>query len=1649
MSSIDSAISASSGDFETITIVTPNGSGNRATIERAIVQDLAVESSGSISSYDSTTAGKINTSNLPEATRKQFEITTQTAIDGRYSLLSEYQTGDVSSASSFSLNVAGNSKTTSIVQSSTSWADSCLKIDITGNYGPFDDLSNAAGNTGAKFTATFDSNGSNVDDIKAVNSQYSTTDNSRPLQIVEADFNSSALGVDQDNWYSEDATGNPVPTALSTYSLSNNSFLTTMTNEYASFDFDPVNNNRFGTFKIVREPQQPLITINTDYSAGNSSSKLPFQSLPSNTLTESQFFSIFDSADVIATGYKFDINANDSGLNSGFGFGSVSEKTDEDTDITLDDSGLKNNETYMESWVTKPHSLEIAKPTFNITAVDGGNTVNVSGFSLSSGYETLSSANNNNGQIMINKFSTADDARISYGTTSTMTNAAVNVYYEGEGGSTYIDNEDKINSYVEYSSRKVLQQPLSSQYVGTSAGSFMTSGNYAALNLYGSSSIVNSSFNTNKFDFNFTSGDTEVAVFKVSGTKPLTDINGLLKTSGNSLVSGVSVSSVLKNFNGAMSANTFFANAKINFTSKPVTALSFHSNAVADAWILSGTDCKTNSVTAFNQDDCKVWPKYDDVIDALTNDRVINVTMSVITGTSGGAYALQDKVNIEYSVNGRTESVNVNQSDLTFENQTKFSDSTTVISSGYTVSGPLVGRNVQLEQHTVVRKYRYGLKLNIRPYDNLTAKTPYVKSETIMYKVLDLATNKYYSSMYLKYVTMGSSSLTSTETISAWDNTYPTTKTFTIQPNDFKSLNAIIVGTNTAGASQDLTGSTPIDPYYGIDTVMELLPGFETTSATGDVSVVMNCDYLDSSDNLQSVVTFLASDSWYVTLIPDYAVEYMVENFNSSYANLATNTNIDNDTNILSVDDAFANITKWNDDEYKVVVTYNSGVTTLSVQNKNGISVEKFNIKLKDDSSLVATAIVSYSEFDAYRRVKQIGSSGTPASTFISVNQNASEYKLSAGVYVKTVTGLLSSVANGAEIAFTLKGDNCGVNMVGSVASLSELSSLTFQYGTTGIGEEYSRILTLPFYRGYQGVQSADQVYTINRGKLDVDFTIADSNGNSVQTINSVYAGLSDVAINNLSPSVGDIGLKLSFVYSLLDDEVYTDDALSIPIVNAGDAVTFTIVNPNGSSQTVPAATTLKTRTLYTFSAANFNSTGSPLVIRSYRLKVNSSEFDTLTTGEWTLELKDAIVKVYYSNIYLGNPTGLTYGTVPIANESVSNVINGNGITINGWNIKIDPTISSGSATCYWAMLPPYLKFSQTVYAGSVVLPYTPGASGAPAIQVSYEPVSVSNIYNPFSSSTQINNITYTDLRNNAVSDYINNANTNPYEICVEGNTYTISYCLGLQSGSNFPVSVLANPLFSGAANRLLNVASGSSVIFWTDTSLSNNSAVKMNFLQPTISEIYSAAQLTGETDLLPNILVQFGTFFYSAGTQYLNLPTGDGVKTYLYTRVVTPSESEDNDTVATYTITIYKYIPVNLSDWNNQPPSKQIILAYGNREYYEHIVSIPLGTGTTVKDYLTEIRGSMPINSIIWTTDTAYNNSVATEYITVKFLSQNAKREIPALLWTVSTANNNSKGVIVNQAPLFNILNKIGYSSMAIYNNGTVNTSTLSLTPA
>ena len=535
-----------------------------------------------------------------------------------------------------------------------------------------------------------------------------------------------------------------------------------------------------------------------------------------------------------------------------------------------------------------------------------------------------------------------------------------------------------------------------------------------------------------------------------------------------------------------------------------------------------------------------------------------------------------------------------------------------------------------------------------------------------------------------------------------------------------------------------------------------------------------------------------------------------------------------------------------------------------------------------------------------------------------------------------------------------------------------------------------------------------------------------------------------------------------------MDDAEYTSnegELLSIPIVNAGDTVTFSISNDTGTEQEVPEDTTLKTYSLYEFSGSNFNGTGSPLAVLSKRLKVNTNGSNNLTNASWELELQDSNVQFSYSSSYIGDPTDFTYG-VTLDTIFVIDMLS-TGFDFNGWNIKIDSDVQSYNSTSYWTILPPYIKFNHIKYTEPVELPYISSSQAAKNV-VKFVPVSDDSTYNPFTNTGGTNNITYVDQREKSISDFVNTPVSTPYEVYVEGNTYTISYCLGLQTESHDPIPLTnpstLNPLFSGPANELLDISASSSV-FWTNTPGPNNSSVLMNFRQPTLSDLYTSYEHTGVNPVQPNILINIGSFFYPALTAYLNLPVGDGVRTNLYTYEVNKNETGNDfdDIYGTYDITVYKYIPVGISDWNDynvtnpaSSTSKKLILTYNERYYYQKSIPMPLGNGDNVNDYTEKVKSNMPLNDIEWTLDEDYDGTQ--DSVIIQYLSKNAKTEIPTAFFTLPSnlVNSNGdslnlKGVLVNQQPLFTILNKIGYPNMTINNNGTVTTSsvTLTITPA
>lgn len=1657
MSFTNSAILIEQRDFEKITVVTPKGLTNRNTIEATVVKNLMGDMSDGV-----TTTSSITADELPSTDRKQFIITTTAVDDGKFCLLSEFQEASVQGYSNFDEEVCGNDINSSIIAPSTSTTDSNIKVEVIAYNGPFNSESNEV----IFFDATFDGANANVEQQKVVNSQNATLNGDYPLSVVEStDFNTgSAFGIDQTNYYTADpTTGEPVSSEISdTNKLSENNYATEMTNAYASFDSFSGDDTRFGTYIIDRLPQTITVTTNNTTIPFESSpvtttavdavvnsvnigttevNKQPFI-LP-ETLDEPTFSSYFLPTDNIAPGYNFQINVEDLGSSSGYAFNSaITNREDVASGLSIDDSSLKNNLDYINDLVTQSHSIEISKPIVNIT--DGDDNVVNTNISLSTGKESLKVANNNDGQIKLDIFTTA--TRVDYIDENSLGNVAVNVFYDGDdlvNSSNKISDADNESSYIAH---KVVKVAVAEQ------SNFFKESNGAQLNLFnpaGDGALVNDNFTSSNYDFTFVDPEantlTDIAVFKVIGNIDLTVVDGQIKKTAGT---GVTTTPVIvpditatANIANLIGSTDYFNSSKIIVTPKQKADVSFGS-LFSGNWTME-PNFIISAASAYSSSGA-IFPSFNETNDILDNvSKSINVVLSVGNIGSGTNYNLQDNINVTYTIfdpiieeESEPITIGIPQSEITIVDQVVLGSPvvTTIPTTDYSiVSGSVIdgkAATTSLERHVITRTYKNKFTLPLRGFKDMLITTPEITATTTIYKLKNNTTGAYYTSTVLRNSITSELNLSPLEVLALADSS----KSFIITSDDLKPFLAQLKGTNGTGTTINLTTEAiTVDLLYGKNTFFTV-----DNQISGNVgtSIQFNsiCDYLGSG-NLQASFTSTNGDSFKIDLTTS-DTRYSVSSFETTFSNLGTNTDLNDTDNALTAVNGFASINTWSSLTYKIVTSYVSATqtTTLSVQQKSD-NFEIFNINLFNNSSLITTVYVSHIAYDAVKDTKTVGNSSTDNTSTISyfdVDQDAASFDIDTGVRA-VVTSKVSDMSLGSLIEFKLKNHLCNINLVGSAGTpTSELlyvdetdNGLVFQFESYDEFEnldEYSRILELNWYRGY-----VYDTYTINRDRMSVIFKVGDES----QTFSDVSKD-SVLTVNGLSGDYGDIGLKFDCVLSLLDDDDYDENGkYTVNIYNEGDTVTF-----NQSS--IPS-TTLKNPILHSFSNTSYNN-GNPFSIKSERVKLNSTEYGSLTSANWNIVLNDANVNIYFSSDYLKNPADITFDEEEAEAILWDNItvtdLNTNGILINGWNLTTVNTLSQ-SSTCFWSFVRPYLEFSQVSYTSDVALPFD--LSSATKV-VKYAAVSDNGVYNPFFNTANVNDITYNDFREKAISDYKQEPNGDIYTFYMDGNTYNISYALGF-NGSSGPYD---NVLLSNNISSILSTGEGAG--FWindTATSAANTSSSKVfaviNFSQPTISE--------NENGVVPstpaNIQVKI-CLLYPPSTNYFDLPTGNGVRTYLYTHDVTTSESADNDTVLDFTINAYRYTPVNTSitDFNNSPASKQIQIAYTSREKLTVTGSVPIPNGTNVSDFNTVIKSRLALilssSALTWTPDTDYTGGQV--FVKVSFLSQKAKTDIPAVLWSVSTATGYSKAVIVNQRSLLSILNKIGISVGGFSSSGNVN---------
>ena len=1569
--------------------------------------------------------------------RDEFDVETTTDIsDISFALMSRYDESVEHNLDYYTYNIGTASKSIEkqigIELPSNSIYDSNIKFNYSTNSGPFFSTSNNNLTSGVSdtlgtiankglWTAKFDETNPNVNYSKAINSEYNTSNYQKPLRVNEFDsFNKNySLGMDLlssdkiQNYFILDSSGKPIPTPISntgvqstfgtlgssSFRLADNGLLA-----IKSSNFSNISSEHYGPYRIQQYPNDPVIRIAKNninsyltIDETNTLTNAPIFNannntiLPKNYITNNNFLSLFNSSvENIIPGYKYTVNINEK-LNSGYSpNANMIGRTDNTNTFTLDDSSLMNNSLYMKNYVGGLHSLSFTSSTLDFQTVSTASTSNVPLLNLNNQREILSQNNLNNGQIKINTRSPT--TRYVTDNTSTL-DITPNVFYNTEDDKDGILDILKQNSSVSYLTQLVAKnsKDISNSFMKNSENSSVS------LDLYNGTSVSNSFFNTSNFEFNAINSSTisDAEVYNINTSKQVSDIKSFNRLSSNNYDAGtllqpVYVEAYVENLVSSRTTDNIFQTARMLLNMKSLTTSSIYSAATNKGWnitIPSQSNGKMISSTPnAYASDTTFFPSIEETPDVINGIKNIKYSISLLTDAKSSQY-----VEIKWSSDNfvNSKSIIITENNM-IKTQSPATLTTVQVNTPLILSGSLSGKTVKLYNVTSQRQISYSFNLPLRPFSNLTM-------------------------------------ITSNITVS-------------LNTSDLCDMMVKVIGKDINNNNIDFTNEYPVSSMYGTETKFNLNSIAQQTNIQSCLfKVKISTEYQSPSGDINNIIFDSVDYGYTFSLNNNYDTTYSVSYWSGNISNITSKTNIAAATDttnysnkLLTISNGYSSINTWNTSDYYVNLSYeqvNNSTTVLDIC-KTGTSTALYKLKVKNSNKLNTQVFISNIAKDIYRFDSWIGKNNTSSNVIFSEKFNTVDYNyikgsinqsnvfaIDTGIYLtkpvlnSTTFNQLSDV--GKYIKFSLSGDLIGVNMINSVTTMNEIihisgtdsntipnhtisnNGLSFQYVN---GEEVSRLLIIDRYRGFfkptNNIDSLDQIYTLQRSKSVATLSI--SRATSDTTLPNTISQSFDVfynnpiTINNLSGTVGNIGLKITCLLSMF----LQSDTRNFTIYKMGDDVSFTILNKS-ANKIVPSSTTLQSFILDTFSGINFNNTGKPLSINSYRLKIKSNNSSNPFDGSsisWSIEMGNNKIAIYKNNNYLGNPENLDTNDAffepnsskwvninPNVNYVFSDLING--ISIGPWIIKTQNTSSQyvyRPSISMFVLIPPYVCFKQ-VSSNTKTLPYVFSESDLIESYLpipntvngkqTYNPFIPSRTYNYIATTNDVSNITLVFnpiMVNNVtfeqttpeplISNYSSNSRTAPPQyFVVEGSILKIDIIVGLKSQNS---TITIATLFGGnnglPANRLMYSSSISQNLYM-DQLTNNNSGILMKLMQPlitntpfsnlTVRDVFS----NSATDNF-NIKFKVDNFFILPSKSLsnetnnsisLDLPTGKGTKVTLYTRQVV---SVNDGSIQLY---VYKYDALNPLDYNNvnidgsiANSSQTIKLKFLNRQYKK--VTIP-----------------------------------------------------------------------------------------------------------
>jgi hypothetical protein len=1710
---MSAGISANISDLQSSTAIITQNNGTFGDLKDKVVSILA--SGTSAKQINTNISTGYNISGFSDTENGLFSIETSPDIsDVTFGLVSQYvSTGQT--LSSKTLEMGDNNIIVSIEKPSNSIYDSKLQFEVTANNGPFTSTTNKTSNVAyptdlsgnipnsvsSKWTATFD-DVENVDYNKAINSEHNVYDANtnkytRPLRVSNYDdFNQKyALGKESQYYFIEDdETGEPIKHEISeTYTLNHND-LTFVKDDNA---FLNINLDECRMYKIQLEEDKVDIAVKTGNTNIESSiNKFPIfnsttnQSLPT-TVDYNKFFSFFDlNEENIVPGYEFTVTINEKD-NSGYSPNQdMVGRTDTTNTFTLDDANLADNAKYMETFVNGIHKLDITNGTLLINALDDASTDNINMFTLGGERETITSQLFSNGEIKVNIRSPTD--RFTINSENTL-NLSPSVYYNEEDV-----NKDSLtpieqgNSYVNYSLQLVAKN-------SDTTTSFLKD-NKCSLDLFDGNTMVNDLFGDNIGQFRFvatnTSTDFDMEIVSIKPSRQIASINGFNSVSINQIketvltpVNFYSTLVKIQNLPGLINGDVFNT-SKVLLELRNLTDLNIYT-AVTDGWTIS-SNAENGKVISSSlsglSNDSLVWPSKEAVKNIINGSDEIDYTIEFNTVTSGMVNTrLADSITINWKLreSSASNSFSIPQEMMKRIKNDKTDLTPSIIDPNeYELTSSLIGKTIQLKKLVSTRKVQYEFDPLIRVFIGLKMTTPEISVRTTYYSLTDTTTGENYPSKFLQYVKKLDGSDYSEVKESIISNTPELSGHF--DATDFCDLMMRVEGKNySTGEVFDLTSEKPVSSMFGIEHILEL--NYENIiDKTGDISFSMECDYI-SLDGKEDYATLDNVQYGYqIQLTGDYKAEYNVENWTSKIENtigktFADNTDIANNNKYLSITDVYRNIKTWSND-YSIDVSYG--------ETKNA----KTNLKIyrKDDPTKAQVYLISTSNFtfttpnlfisnipkDIYRINKQVGNTlndSESSEVFMTVDYTYQKdvelqkltniIRVDSGIYItkpslsNTTFGLTDI---GKSISFTLKGDLFGANMIGSVSQLNELKyvsstndGLTFKYSN---GETNSQSLSIYYYRGYNGKKSVDQTYTLNRTKTTAKFSIEIEDSETIYQNFDVYYNSTNI-VDSLSSSIGNIGLKIKFLASMLTES----DTREFMIYNSADTITFDIKNPEAinSYNLAPAPTDLSQFVLADFSGKDTITGKSHLAINPKRIKIRTQDFD-YNNVSWRLGLIPTTIKIFKSENYLGDPEGedvewLEVTSAAIQTYTFKNVYNNIGIPIcSGLNIIKKPSEDNNYSpfTCFVVIMPTYFHF-QKVTDTTLTLPFTFS-----------EETHLSSKYLPFSTELtfEIHGITFVKSIQESMTTILKNGLDANFFV-VEANKIKIQMYV---VGTTDPINTLIENV---PINRIMYYTDDTALCYMPSDGLNNlRSGISLKMRQQIITNTPYYPYLASTTNLFlidqtsANISFSISNFFIPVTDTFdLALPAGAGTKVNLYTRQIVNNGSKID-------MFVYRYKGINNVSTDNVDydlnGANNITIYFNSREYIKKTVSSSdFNSFLNNKDKITKqdiIDGnvydkfiaeqsagiSTGTNDVNWVTDASWPSTDKKDeinnmlYVSVTCFDDETRATVPGKIFA---STESGKAFICSKFPIIDIRNKIGQPHVTLTHDGTLRTPSLS----